>query len=675
MRKYGDYGELSEATAKDIETLVYQIEEKEDSNCTLFYGFPLIELDNTSTIMKGCIISKKGIVILHDSVDEKKVYWRHINKTIMECPSISELAMDPDSGLITFKKCSDVDGILELLCKSADIMSEKDVNLLVAVIQKAYNLSKFDERAIKNENSIGNIIKKRNNKVSILDEEQFETIYKSQTGHARIRGLAGSGKTILLAKKMAYLHYRNPESRIAYVFYTISLKQFVEKLFRSFYKEFDPYNEPDMSKISILHSWGSKHADGFYSTICKEFNIERKTLKDVYGKKDKLDAVCLDLLEQLKKQDIGIFDYVFVDEAQDFSIGFFKLALKSLKPTGKFIYAYDELQSLNEGKKMPTKYNIFHNKPCEDINLPICYRTPKEILVTAHALGLGVYKKSEDGSVKMANMIQDMDTWSAIGYEVVDGKLSYGKHVILSRKDVIEEKCEESVIVLEKEDQIQQYSYVRDEILDLIVNQDVSPEDIMIIDLDSINLNDDFSQFRDVFTEKAWSDDKNDWICKVNVVNKDNAIKFRIKDSIPFTTIFRAKGNEANIVFVINAHKLQSISSYSRNRIFTAMTRARFKVYLLGAGNMQTFIDEAAAVKDNNYMLDFTYPTRAQLQEMSIIAKTEMQTAKDYETIVDLFKNIKTNPGLIQEILLEQMGAGSLEELVELLKESEDFDD
>lgn len=674
MRKYGDYSELTEINASEINNIVQKIESAK-IECTLFYGFPLIELDNTSTIMKGCIISAKGIMILHDSDIEKKVYWRHINKTIMECPSVSDLAMDPTSGLISFKKCNDVDGILEHLRNSNDLMSISDVDLLVAVIQKAYNLSKFDNRSIQKEDSIGSIIKKRNNKVSILDEEQFETIYKTQTGHARIRGLAGSGKTILLAKKMAYLHYRNPESKIAYVFYTISLKQFVEKLFRSFYKEFDPYNEPDMSKISILHSWGNKHTDGFYSTICKHFNVERKTLSDVYGKKDKLDAVCTDLLERLKKQDIGIFDYVFIDEAQDFSIGFFKLALKSLKPTGKFIYAYDELQSLNEGNKMPSKYSIFHNKPCEDINLSVCYRTPKEILVTAHALGLGIYKKSEDGSPDMVNMIQDIDTWAAIGYDVIEGNLSYGKPVVLGRKDVIDEKCNDSVIILEKEDQIEQYEYVRDEILDLIINQDVSPDDIMIIDLDSINLNDDFLLFRKIFTEKSWNKESEDWICGVNLVNKDNAVKFRMKNNIPFTTIFRAKGNEANIVFILNAHKLRSISSYSRNRIFTAMTRARFKVYLLGTGNMKTFIEEAETVKSNNYTLNFTYPTKAQLQKMSTIAKTEMQTAKDYNAIVDLFKNLKTNPALIQEILLEQMGAGSLEELMDMIKESDDGDE
>ena len=675
MRKYGDYSGLDELTANQIKGIIHEIG-KQNIDCTIFYGFPLIELDNTTTIMKGCIISKKGIIILHDSNDERKVYWRHINKTIMECPSISELLMDPDIALIKYEKCENISNIISLIGDSnIDVMTKSDVDFLIAVIQKAYNLSKFDDRIIDKENSIGAIIKSRNNQVSILDEEQFETIYKTQFGHTRIRGLAGSGKTILLAKKMAYLHYRNPSLKMAYVFYTISLKQFIEKLFLSFYKEFDRYHEPDMTKISILHSWGNRNADGFYSTICREFEIERKKLSDVVNQKNKLDAVCNDLLEQVGTRDIGLYDYIFLDEAQDFGIGFYKLAMKSLKATGRLIYAYDELQSLNEGTTIPSKYQIFGRKQCNDINLSICYRTPKEILVTAHALGLGIYKIDENGNSKIVNMIQDIDTWAAIGYDIQDGVLDYGKAVTLGRKDVIAEKCSDSVVILEKESSIDQYEYVSNEILDLITNQDVSSDDILVIDLDSINLNDDFNMFKKTLYEKAWNEEDKVWKCKTNLVNKDNAVKFRIKDSIPFTTIFRAKGNEANIVFVVNSHKMRSISSYARNRIFTAMTRARFKVYVLGTKGMDGFIKEAETVKKNNYTLSFCYPTKAQLKKMSTIAQTEIKNAKDYEVISDLFKNIKSNPALIKEILLEQMGVSSIGELFEVMQEDVETDE
>ena len=189
---------------------------------------------------------------------------------------------------------------------------------------------------------------------------------------------------------------------------------------------------------------------------------------DVIHQRNKLDAVCNDLLEQVGARDIGLYDYVFLDEAQDFSIGFYKLAMRSLKATGRLIYAYDELQSLNEGTKIPSKYQIFGRKQCNDINLSICYRTPKEILVTAHALGLGIYKTDEEGNPDIVNMIQDMDTWAAIGYEVEAGELDYGKSVKLGRKDIIAEKCSDSVVILEKDSVGEQYEYVSNEILNLI---------------------------------------------------------------------------------------------------------------------------------------------------------------------------------------------------------------
>ena len=671
MRKYGDFSELSEKTVQDISEIIKLIEDI-DFDSTIFYGFPLIELDNTSTTMKGCIISLKGIVILYDTDAEQKTFWRHINKTIMECPSLSEKAMDQSCQLIKFCHCDNVIELQDILTKSQEIILQRDVDTLTTVIQKAYNLTKNDTRDIKHTDSIGDIIKRRNNEISILDENQFSTIYKTLDGHARIRGLAGSGKTILLVKKMAYLHYRNPNLNMAYVFYTISLKQFIEKLFLSFYREFNPYNDPDMTKINILHSWGSKNIEGFYSKICRQYNVERKTLRDVYWENDKLGSVCGELLNQLKDQNIGMFDYVFIDEAQDFSLNFFKLAFQALTPIGKMIYAYDELQALNEGNSIPSKYSIMGRKKCEDINLSICYRTPKEILVTAHALGLGVYKKKANGASDIVNMIQDFATWSAIGYEVCDGVLEHGKEVTLCRRDAIKEKCNDSVIVLEKEDAEDQYRYVRDTIFDLIQNQDVCPEDIMIIDLDSIKLNDNYLVFKNIFYDAAWAKDKKAWTCAVNLVNKDNAVKFRISDSIPYTTIFRAKGNEANIVFILNANKLQSISSYSRNRIFTAMTRARFRVYLLGYGNMQMFIDEANAVKENDYKLHFVYPTKAELKKMSVIAKTEIKNAKDSKELGDILVSLRANPELIKEVLLTELGAGSLEELFDYLKSDSD---
>ena len=136
---------------------------------------------------------------------------------------------------------------------------------------------KSDNREIHDGNSLGALIKKRNNSMSMLDSSQFNTVYNTIRTHSRIRGLAGSGKTILLVKKMAYLHYKNPELELAYVFYTKSLKQYIERLFRDFYHDFDKVKDPDMRKIHILHSWGGSEMAGFLSVTCRENGIVCKS--------------------------------------------------------------------------------------------------------------------------------------------------------------------------------------------------------------------------------------------------------------------------------------------------------------------------------------------------------------------------------------------------------------
>lgn len=124
-------------------------------------------------------------------------------------------------------------------------------------------------------------------------------IYKKTINHTRIRGLVGSGKTILLVKKMAYMHYKYRDKTMAYVFYTKSLKQYIENLFKRFYKDFEKYQEPDMDKIKILYSWGGSEIDGFYSLICKENECASKRWGDISGAgNEKLGKACKEILEK-----------------------------------------------------------------------------------------------------------------------------------------------------------------------------------------------------------------------------------------------------------------------------------------------------------------------------------------------------------------------------------------
>lgn len=58
--------------------------------------------------------------------------------------------------------------------------------------------------------------------------------------------------------------------------------------------------------------------------------------------------VCKDLIDNKSIREI--FDYILVDEAQDFPLDFFLLVEKVLKQLKKVVIAYDELQTTNDIK-------------------------------------------------------------------------------------------------------------------------------------------------------------------------------------------------------------------------------------------------------------------------------------------------------------------------------------
>lgn len=662
MYKFGEFSDLPEDIVDGIKLIIDDLEKVGAEDLAIYYGYPIIELDGNSTLMKACIISRTGILALYTEEKEKIVYNRHLSKVMLESPDLSNIFFENPQGIIKFINIIDRKEIIRCLSQK-EILSHGEFRQLNAIIQNIYGLNHKDDRTIKMQSSLGALIKKRNNEIAILDQDQFDTVYKKTTDHTRIRGLAGSGKTILLVKKMAYMHYKYRDLDMAYVFYTKSLKQYIENLFMAFYKDFEKYKEPDLSKIHILHCWGGNEMEGFYSMICRENDLYAKNWNEAkeIGGLDKFGYVCKDALEQKKYNMKPLLNYVFIDEAQDFSLYFFKLVLSSLKYMGKMVYAYDELQSLNDSAEMPSKNKIFGDIFCKDINLSICYRTPKEILVTAHALGLGIYKKKEDGSPDLVNMMQDYSIWKAVGYKEVEGTLGYGREVTLDRQEVIEYKPNECIEIFGVEDWKAQNKKVVCEIKRLLTEEEVLPEDILIIDLASINLSDDFKHFRSACIDE-------DLDCKIHLVNKDSALKFKRLGSIPFTTIFRAKGNEANIVFVINAQSRGSILTYSRNRLFTALTRAKFKAYIYGIDDsvMKTLMQEYEQVKAENFTLKFTYPTEKQLDKMKTISRNE---AKDADILSKVSKSLGNNKNLTIEILKEQIGVATMDELIKKLQE------
>jgi superfamily I DNA and RNA helicase len=77
------------------------------------------------------------------------------------------------------------------------------------------------------------------------------------------------------------------------------------------------------------------------------------------------------------------------------------------------------------------------------------------------------------------------------------------------------------------------------------------------------------------------------------------------------------------MVYIINAQDCNSSAenlATLRNRLFTAITRSKAWVRVLGIGSgMQSLIQEYNTLKDNDFKLHFRYPTNLEREKMSVV--------------------------------------------------------
>jgi superfamily I DNA and RNA helicase len=120
--------------------------------------------------------------------------------------------------------------------------------------------------------------------------------------------------------------------------------------------------------------------------------------------------------------------------------------------------------------------------------------------------------------------------------------------------------------------------------------------------------------------------------------------------AVTFTGIFRAKGNEAAMVYVINSQYCYSGYELAkkRNILFTAMTRSKAWVRVCGYGeDMQGLKNEYKRVKENNFQLKFKYPTEEQMKHMNIVNRDmspeeKSKIKKNEQNLLELLDDLKT---------------------------------
>jgi superfamily I DNA and RNA helicase len=492
--------------------------------------------------------------------------------------------------------------------------------------------------------------------------------------------LAGSGKTIVLALKVAYLHAKNPDWRIAVTFNSRSLKNQLKHFITLFTIE-HTNEEPDWDKIDIIHAWGSPSIRGIYYEICLKHNIEyfdfktAESMAKSYGKG--FDVACEKAYNEIKDFQ-EYYDVVLIDEAQDFSPYFLRLCYGILKQTKRLVYAYDELQNISN-KQMPSPEDLFgldnngkplvslnniQGKPKQDIVLDVCYRNSRPVLATAHALGFGIYRQK--GLIQMFDQHQ---IWKDVGYKDIEGKLEDGELVTLSRDEksspeFLENHSDIDDLISFKtfNNDAEQIAYLVAEIEKNINEDELKLDDIMVIHPDPLTAKRAVGIIRDELFKKGINSNLAGVTTTPDEFFKDNAVVF--------TQIYRAKGNEASMAYIINAQECFDAYNIAqkRNMLFTGLTRSKAWVRVLGYGvNMHALQQEFEAVKQKHFELKFKYPTAKERENLNIVnrdmSEQERKKIKSKSSAAkDLLDGLKKGE-IHKEDLSEEVRAG-LKELL-----------
>ncbi|EAV43546.1 hypothetical protein SIAM614_02676 [Stappia aggregata IAM 12614] len=524
--------------------------------------------------------------------------------------------------------------------------------------------------------------------IANLDARQSKAVIETVEGVQRIRGLAGSGKTIVLALKAAYLHSQNPDWKIAVTFNTRSLKEQFLRLIETFVVE--QTGEQPNDNIEVINAWGAPGGasrTGIYYQFCVENGAtyqDFQQAKNRYGYNKAFAGATSSAMSEVKTI-APMYDAILVDEAQDFDPSFLQLCYHSLTAEKRLVYAYDELQSLTDAS-LPAPEEIFgvdtQGKPLvtfdgsvasQDIILDKCYRNSRPVLASAHALGFGIYREPDKKlGTGLTQMFDRAELWTDVGYEVLAGQLEDDHSVTLSRTksaspEFLENpgKVDELILFKHFDGEGEQAQWVADQIIKNLTEDELRPEDIIVINPDPISTAKQVGRIRKILFDKGIPS-------HLAGVDTSGDVFFKPDEgSVAFTGIFRAKGNEAGMVYVINAQ--DCYSSFGeigkvRNRLFTAMTRSKAWVRVVGHGaNMEALTREYAAIAKNDYRLEFVYPNeklRARLRvvnrDMSAEEKQKVKSAK--QTVSTLVQQLAAG-----DVQLDDLPEGDLQALRELL--------
>jgi len=401
-----------------------------------------------------------------------------------------------------------------------------------------------------------NILDQVKKKIVLFDGDQSRFIYsKLDKKRITIQGLAGTGKTELLLHKLRDLYTNKKNSKIVFTCYNRILAKSMKKRVPDFFNFMRVNEQIEWEKrLWVIPSWGSGRLPntGLYSYICNEYGIPFRSFSYQYS----FERACQEAIESIKEKDgfTPCFDYILIDESQDFTESFFELC--ELVTKEAVYIAGDIFQDIYDR-------NI-NNSVNSDFLLNKCYRTDPKTLMFAHSIGMGLYE------TPVIRWLEDNE-WKSCGYNLQreNNKVKLSRVPLRRFEDVNTEEIE-NVEVIEANNNIPQRVF---EIIDSIQikHPTVSPGDIAIVFLEGRkNENYTLADMLAVSIRKRY-----EWGAIKGYETKDysgNTVFISNRNNI--------KGLEFPFVICIANNKITD-NIYLRNTLYMMLTRSFITSYLI----------------------------------------------------------------------------------------------
>ncbi|HAK9744681.1 TPA: AAA family ATPase [Escherichia coli] len=515
--------------------------------------------------------------------------------------------------------------------KISDGVNKKKSELIISLLTGSIN----DIDKVKG-NVPDNILDKVKQKIILFDGEQTRFVYQAfDKKLVRIQGLSGTGKTELLLHKLKeiYLDKDNTDSRIIFTCHNKILADNMRKRIPEFFNFMKVEQQISWNeRLWCVSAWGSQsnHNSGAYRYICAFYNIPFHR----YGWNMPFKSACkmaLSAINEISPEDFKFaFDYMLVDESQDFPDTFIELCAKV---TRKTVYvAGDIFQSIFDS-------NIA-NKVESDFTLSKCYRTDPRTLMFAHGLGMGPFEDTP------LTWLSD-EEWNACGYIV--NRVANGNKIRLKREPLrrFEDVTDANIhsVQLAKTEKLDASSAsVITDIIDKIIedNPTVLADDIGIIFID-----DDQSAYALADRIEYTIPRRYGWN-----VNKAYESKEKIRDTLFVSNKNNVKGLEFPFVICVT-EKIRNNHNY-RNALYMMLTRSFIKSYLVLSENRnQELIDKIVPglneINDKGHMT-VTIPPQDEIDKIKTTISFEQGNISHYDFVEALMDEIGVIPVLRSQI-------------------------